>query len=333
MVNAVLRKVAGMRGEMRAGLDVREWADVPRDAVPLTDGAWLGLTAELLPPNELSRLAIATSHPDGLIRRWAERLGAGDGARLVDLALHSLATAPVIVNTAFAREALPRMLVPHEVEGHHVFTGSRAELVELLRREDVWVQDPASSRAVAAAAHLEPEIVLDLCAGQGTKTRQLAATFPGAGVVATDVDRARFATLERVFGGSARVEVAPPAAVRDRYIGKADLILLDVPCSNTGVLARRVEARYRCGPEQMKRLVDVQRQILADAIPLLRESPKGRVLYSTCSVEPEENNLQVAWAAKWHRFRVEKQELLLPAGRPGGPASGYHDGSFFTLMA
>jgi 16S rRNA (cytosine967-C5)-methyltransferase len=198
---------------------------------------------------------------------------------------------------------------------------------------------------VAAAAHLEPEVVLDLCAGQGTKTRQLAATFPGARVVATDVDRARFATLERVFreygagdgagggAGGGRVEVLAPAEVMERYRGKADLVLLDVPCSNTGVLARRAEARYRCGPEQMKRLVDVQRQIVADAIPLLRESARGRILYSTCSVEPEENNLQVAWAAKWHRFRVEKQELLLPAGRPGGPASGYHDGSFFTLMA
>jgi 16S rRNA (cytosine967-C5)-methyltransferase len=336
MVNAVLRKVAAMRAEARPAPEVVELADVPRDRAPLPDGSWLSLSGELLPPDERARLAVATSHPLGLIRRWADRAATSSALRIVDLALHSLAIPPVVVNTAFAREPLPAMLTPHSRAGHHVFIGSRAELVELLRRDNLWVQDPASSRAVAAAAHLEPEVVLDLCAGQGTKTRQLAATFPRARVIATDVDRARFATLERVFGGgrgNGRVEVVGPTQVRDRYIGKADLILLDVPCSNTGVLPRRVEAKYRCGPEQMARLVDLQRQIMADAIPLLRESPRGRILYSTCSIEPDENNLQVAWAAKWHRFRVEKQELLLPAGRPGGLAAEYHDGSFFTLMA
>jgi 16S rRNA (cytosine967-C5)-methyltransferase len=335
VVNAVLRKVAGMRGEARRAPEVIEPADVPRDRAPLSSGEWLSLSGELLPPDDAARLAVATSHPLGLLRRWLERgaTSSGGRARAVDVALHSLAIPPVVVNTSFARDALPTTLTPHDAPGHHVFTGSRAELIELLRRDDLWVQDPASSRAVAAATHLTPGVVIDWCAGQGTKTRQLAATFPGARIVATDVDRARFATLERVFSRSERVEVLPPAAVRERYIGRADLVLLDVPCSNTGVLPRRVEAKYRCGSEQMGRLVEIQRQIIADALPLLRESPPGRVLYSTCSIEPEENNLQVAWAAKWHRFRVERQELLLPAGRPGGPAAGYHDGSFFTLMA
>src|SRR5690606_28607210 len=127
----------------------------------------------------------------------------------------------------------------HRSPAHRVYAGPRERLERLLAaRPDIWAQDPASSGAVESAAGLEPGLVVDACAGRGTKTRQLAAMFPAARVIATDTDAQRFAELRRVFEGSERVEVVPPRRLREVVDGGADLVLLDVPCSNTGVLSR-----------------------------------------------------------------------------------------------
>src|SRR5690606_26227713 len=113
--------------------------------------------------------------------------------------------------------------------------------------------------------------------------------------------------------------------------GRADLILLDVPCSTTAVLGRRPEARYRASQSQLDRLAGIQRQIIADAIPLL--SPQGAILYSTCSLEPEENDQQAAWARKWHKCQVSAPLRLEPSGRPGaGGSASYADAAFAVLL-
>jgi 16S rRNA (cytosine967-C5)-methyltransferase len=112
--------------------------------------------------------------------------------------------------------------------------------------------------------------------------------------------------------------------------GLADLLLLDVPCSNTGVLGRRVEAKYRFGAEALAALIDLQRQIVADSIPMLADA--GALLYATCSIEEEENASQAQWIARWHRMRLVKAALSLPSGLPGQAASRYADGGFFALL-
>jgi 16S rRNA (cytosine967-C5)-methyltransferase len=231
------------------------------------------------------------------------------------------------------------LLIPHVLPGHHVFTGTHAELVGLLAaRTDIWVQDPASSASMAAIADLPlaGATIVDLCAGQGTKTRQLAAMFPSATIIATDLDKRRFERLERTFGGHERVRVVPYTSIRPEFLGRVDLVVLDVPCSNTGVLARRPEAKYRFGPETLESVVGVQRQIIADAIPLLRDGtsggPRGRILYATCSLEPAENEEQAQWAAHWHRFAVERESRVMPTGGPGQPATAYTDGSYAALL-
>lgn len=327
LVNAGLRKVAALRaGVSEPGAD-----PIGRDRVPLADGRVLMLRASALPAGELALLSAATSHPSWLLERWAGRWPA---ERVRALAMHGLVHAPTVLNTAFARAALPKTLVPHRSPGSHVFSGSRSELLEMLgSRGDVWVQDAASSRAVASASSLRPSLILDLCAGQGTKTRQLAATFPDARIVATDTDPARLRTLASVFRGSAQVEVAPIRDLVPRLTGRADLVLLDVPCSNTGVLARRPEAKYRCSGVQLERLTGIQRQIVADAIPLVTGSPRGRILYSTCSLEQEEDEAQAAWAGRQHRFKLEREERALPEGEPGGDAAAYCDGSYSAVLA
>lgn len=334
LVNAVLRKIAQLAPEdapraaeprHEAVADGR--ADLPRDRLPLGEGAWRVLAAPVLPEEAPERLSISMSLPRWLIDRWTARLGA-PAAR--HLALHALAEPPVVLNTAHTAGPV-RGAAPHEESGRAVFEGARHELVALLRsRADVWVQDAASAGAVESIADLRPGLIIDMCAGRGTKTRQLAAMFPSARICATDADERRLNALRSVFQGHDRVTVAGVRATLRANVGRADLVLLDVPCSNSGVLARRPEARYRADEEHLRSLVDLQRQIVADSIPLLADG--GRILYATCSIEPEENHAMAEWAAKWHRFVPRRERLDVPRGLPGGPSFRYRDGGYSVLL-
>ncbi|MFM9957106.1 MAG: transcription antitermination factor NusB [Phycisphaerales bacterium] len=315
------------------------WNEVPAD-----DGGALGFRRDVLPKDPMEALSIATSHGIDVLRMWSKHFPKTEVRRL---AQHGLANAPVILNTAHATAPLPEEgLEAHNVPGHHVWTGSHEGLVALLdSRSDLWVQDPASSLAVSSVSDLAPEVVIDMCAGMGTKTRQLAATFPNAEIITTDVDLPRQATLREAFAGhpGRRVKVVEYTKLRE-HAGRADLVMLDVPCSNTGVLARRVEARYRFDRGRSEKLMSVQKQIIADAIPLLKAGGpgagsgagagkrRGAILYSTCSLDPSENGDQVRWAAKWHMFKVTREKQTLPQGGPGKPVSAYTDGSYAALL-
>jgi len=139
----------------------------------------------------------------------------------------------------------------------------------------------------------------------------------------------RRAALHRQFEHVDRITVVEPSAMME-YAGRAELLMLDVPCSNTGVLARRVEARHRWSEANQKKLVELQRQIIADALPLLADS--GYVLYCTCSIEQAENHQQIEWFIKWHDFDVTDEHQCRPAGLPGDPPTSYRDGSFAALL-
>jgi 16S rRNA (cytosine967-C5)-methyltransferase len=209
--------------------------------------------------------------------------------------------------------------------------GPRGALGSLLSsRDDIWVQDPASSRAVELAKGLKPRLIIDLCAGQGTKTRQLAATFPDAQIIACDPDERRSGILAQAFERHRRVRPATPDDVHRAQRGKADLVVLDVPCSNSGVLARRPEAKYRLTGKYLSQLVKLQQDILTQGRALL--APGGAMLYSTCSVEPVENDDQIAWACKTLGLSASGPGVLLPGGGPGRPDREYHDGAFSALL-
>ncbi len=325
LANAVLRGVVRLRGGYRD-----RWTD-RRDEIPLSDGRAVSFAEAVLPEPGPQRWAVATSHPARLVERWRERLN--DDARARQLAVHGVVVPPVILNLTFASGEPILQSIPHSQERFRIYTGPRGGLGDVLRdRRDIWVQDPASARVVAQAIGRvgSPKLIVDLCAGRGTKTRQLFYSFPGATIIATDTDNERRAALAEVFRGEKRVQVPTPASVVSRFAGKADLVLLDVPCSNTGVLARRVEARYRVGDRSIAQLAELQRRIIADGAALL--APKGWMLYSTCSLEPEENESQAEWAAKTHGLTLEASSPEPPVGLPGGDPAEYRDGSYAALL-
>jgi 16S rRNA (cytosine967-C5)-methyltransferase len=351
MVNAVLRRVSEMVLSRDAAAGSIEDIVARRDAVPLFDATVLRLVGDLLPSDETSRLSVQASAPMALLTRWARSRSAAD---VRTSALHTLVIPPTVL--AAPGGLVHDRVVPHEDRDHFIYQGSRGELGPFLAEHPgVWVQDAASSKAVQSVSDLHPRLIIDVCAGRGTKTRQLAATFPDAVILATDVDAARRASLSALAAHPSlamRVRVVEPRAltpmlVRDvaqsisRDLDGADLILLDVPCSNTGVLSRRPEAKYRVSTDTISSLTTVQRQIIADAIPLLRgasEGPsarpgtRGAILYSTCSLEPEENLHQAEWAAKWHGFRLARETATVPRGLPGDDPARCRDGSFSILL-
>ena len=320
MVNAVLRRVSESVGQ-RTG----PW-NGQMGTLPMGDGS-KQLHGVSLPEEPNHRLGVATSMPRGLLERLVAQHPVED---VRALCMQALANPPTVLSVRFAQESIPSgWTQPHEREGHALWTGPRDELAPLLAtRAGVWAQDPASSEAVESIRHLKPKRIIDLCAGQGTKTRQLAHTFPEAKIIATDVDSDRHRTLSKVFEGHERVRVVSMAEIKQAERGRADLVLLDVPCSNTGVLGRRVEARYRADAAAIKRLARIQRQIIEQATELL--TPDGLILYATCSVDREENQDQARWASERFGLSIACERQTLPASR-GTPESSV-DGSYSVLL-
>ncbi len=179
--------------------------------------------------------------------------------------------------------------------------------------------------AMSAAALLDPqpgERVLDLCAAPGTKTTHLAELMKGEGsIVATDVDLGRLRKIEENADRLGFSSMIQPLVIREDLSelpeGPFDAILIDVPCSNTGVLGKRPEVRSRITPEDIDELVVTQKKLLDAAASLV--APGGRIVYSTCSVEPEENSGVVTqFLQKSSDFElVETQEFI-----PGSPSDG-----------
>lgn len=320
MVNAILRKVAGLRGER---LDA--WG-CGAGSIPLSDGGALALVGKRLPEDEESRLGIACSLPRGLVNSWA-RLGAD----VRDLCLHTLVHPPTVCRVGSADVSGDERFAPHASAGHAVYLGPRDRLAETLREQPgMGVQDAAASEVVDGLHPEGERVLVDLCAGRGTKTRQLLARFPEARIVACEIDADRLMALRAVFAGESRVAVLHVDEAVSRGPAWADLVLTDVPCSNSGVLPRRTEARYRVRSAAMARLIETQRDILSNAARMVR--PGGRVVYSTCSLEPEENADQTAWAGGSLGLTVERERAVLPAGGPGDDPAGYRDGSYAAEM-
>jgi len=331
LVNAVLRRISELIEREPTGEPRRAsaWTN-SRDEVPLAEGSALRLGAACLPEEQLARAAAAAGIPLWQVRHWADHLGEDDA---VHAAWHSIGAGPTVLNVQAAREApAGGRVLQHRAPGHMVFTGSRAELLSLLARHpDVWVQDSTSAAAVSLLEGSGPGPIIDLCAGRGTKTRQLLARFPNARIVACEVSEPRLGDLRSLAAGSAgRLEARYPPEILGALRSRCDVVVADVPCSNSGVLARRVEARHRCSPRQLARLTAQQKEILAGAVSLLR--PGGQLLYSTCSLEPEENQQIAAWLVAAHGLSLAREHLILPDGGPGRPPSEYRDGGYAALL-
>ncbi|MFC3119179.1 RsmB/NOP family class I SAM-dependent RNA methyltransferase [Jhaorihella thermophila] len=177
---------------------------------------------------------------------------------------------------------------------------------------DWWVQDAAAAIPARVLAPKPGESVLDMCAAPGGKTLQLAAA--GANVTALDISEPRMKrvreNLDRT-GLTARLEVGDALAHRGAY----DAILLDAPCSATGTIRRHPDLPHAKDGSEFATLFDLQARMLDHALTLLR--PGGRVVFCTCSLLPDEGEVQVEEALRRHpELRADRAALDLPGIDP-----------------
>lgn len=280
--------------------------------------------------NSVERAAIETSHPAWMIERWTNAFGPEEAAAF---ARANNATAPIAfrVNPRRAGEAsvterlnrggvtiAPSLVAPH---AWRVERGDVAEALQSMARAgEIYVQDESSQAAAAALEAQLGERVLDVCAAPGGKTTQIGIAIGGddgrrGSIIAGDFyahrlrtvrEAARRQNLSNVIG--VRYDATRPLPLVENSF---DRVLVDAPCSGTGTLRRNPEIRWRITPGDFIQLVARQRSILENAAPTVRHG--GRLVYSTCSVEREENEDVVrGFLARHADFRLSAERRLWP---------------------
>ena len=277
-------------------------------------------TRKFLEELKVTEPAVGYSCPEWLVERWKARWGVEKTVQLLAwnnnppptfARVNRLKVEPAALIEMWREEGVnyitrqwdwTRELLAFELESHPALNSLKS-----FRDGFFYVQDPSTLLAVRELDPQPGETVLDLCAAPGGKTTFAAQLMQNTGkIVAQDNQAERLKLVEENCQrlGVTCVEIKGSAELYDR-------ILLDAPCSNTGVLRRRVDLRWLIRVEEIARLSRVQAQLLRDAAGKLK--PGGTLIYSTCSLEAEENEQVVqAFLAENKHFKLDKERQLLP---------------------
>jgi 16S rRNA (cytosine967-C5)-methyltransferase len=313
-VNAVLRNITRLRKEI-----IEKAIAGEADHFLRSDGsAW-----KLTEPVFKDSIDYQTGFPR---KSWKRLVGEFGEKNATTIAIGSLAEAPIIVTVPEGNE-LPSDIQPHE-EPQFGVVPQGVDIASLFfAQQNLRAQDPTSANALALIADLNPKRILDLCAGRGTKTKQLRTLFPDAMIAATEPNEVRRAFLEEI---AVPLNINVYTSGEDGPTEPFDLVVVDAPCSNSGVFSRRPEARYRYDKKHIDSLVDLQQEILQDGRSILEN--KGYLLYATCSIDPAENTSQVEWLIQHQRLELVSEKTTMPSGYPGSDPTKWHDGGFAALL-
>lgn len=222
------------------------------------------------------------SHPEWLWKRWVSRYGVEQAEALCRW---NNTPPPVYVR---GTEPWPGVLEPTEF---HPLCYRVVDAAKFFANPgQYYVQDPSTFIAVDVLDPQPGESVLDLCAAPGGKTTYIAQKMQNRGrIIAADASNVRLGLVTENCRRLGVTIVATVACVDGRCLRgqQFDRVLVDAPCSNTGVMRRRPDLRWRLEEEEIRRLAGVQRELLETALQLVK--PGGVVVYSTCSLESEEN--------------------------------------------
>ncbi len=324
-VNGMLRSILRLFSE-------EETEGPSAAAVPAVGGRWIRLTEPIFadPAAETALwFGQSFSLPSFTAERWAARFSS---AELIRIGFASCDAPVNSVRVNLLRAWRNDILQSFHDAGIEAVAGNlpcSIRLQKTLRpdalpgfREGLWsIQDESAMAAAELLAPLPGERILDLCAAPGGKTAHLAElSGDRAQIVACDISEYR---LHRIRQNAERLQLQ---GITTQLIspygenipeGPFDAVLIDVPCSNSGVLGRRPEARWRLDADSLQELIRIQTRLLLQAVDRVR--PGGRIVYSTCSLEPEENEELIRGL-----MPVLKQwQMSLPRMHlPGSPADG-----------
>ena len=281
------------------------------------------VTRNLLSELKASQPYLGYSHPEWLVARWQKRWGPEAVARLMTwnntppktfARVNTLKADPGALVTQWREEDVDYDFVRHDwLEENLVFElKAHPPLASLpsFQQGRFYIQDPSTLLAVHELAPRPGETILDLCAAPGGKLTYAAQLMGNEGrLIAHDTNPERLKLMEENCRRLGVTCVEPLDA--SRLTPQATRILLDAPCSNTGVMRRRVDLRWRVRPEELQRLHATQVELLKQAAERLKAG--GILVYSTCSMEPEENREVVDEFLKSHPgFKLERERELLP---------------------
>ncbi len=254
--------------------------------------------APALPADPVEALAVEHSHPRWLVARWVARWGADETRALLEA---NNREAPLIVRPwGIVREQLEATLeaagvgvteAPLVEDSLQLAPGTMITALGAFQQGRFFVQDPAATLVTRYAAIPAGARVADLCAAPGGKTVELART--ASYVTAADSSEARLGRLQETID---RLELEHVTAVvadaRDAAtLGTFDAVLVDAPCTGTGTFRRHPDARWRLRTSDLAVMAAAQRAVLRGAAAAV--APGGLLVYSTCSLEPEENDGQI----------------------------------------
>jgi len=312
LVNAVLRKCEPVGFPLRHGADV------------LNDVEFSAAVGRTLPP--------------WLLERWESNFGAEAANRLAWMGTQVPATTLRITScTPEPDEVIGKL----EEKGFKVRRGryarqalivesGEAAAARIAEELGLAVQDEASQLVAELVGVRAGDRVLDVCAAPGMKTSLLADAVGEGLIVACDPSARRLRTMRKLLprltqNAKAVRPVRLDATEQLPFNRQFDRILVDAPCSGTGTLARNPEIKWRLAPEDLPRLAAIQSKILANALAAL--APGGRLVYATCSLEPEENEIVVervlASAAGFRRLGREELVKSFPKLGPLIDENGY----------
>jgi 16S rRNA (cytosine967-C5)-methyltransferase len=263
-----------------------------------------------------AELAEYFSHPEWLVKSWLAQFGAESTRQLLEW---NQQPAPVHARWRADGESRPDFLQPTRwPDFYEVKSGHWPEVEALLKAGKLYLQDPSTRLPVDLLAPKPNETALDLCAAPGGKALLMADVMQSGRLIAVDLPPEpgkSAARLDRLKENLSRVSGVEPALVQGDVLQALHLtlrehrlpenytaVLLDVPCSNTGVMRHRVDVKWRLQPGDFKKHPQQQLSMLHSAARFV--APGGRLVYSTCSIDKEENE------------EVVKSFL---AGKAGGP--------------
>ncbi len=281
--------------------------------------------------------ALGQSHPDWLYERWEQRWGREKTIRLMEwnnqpaptcARVNQLLTTPERLSKRWEEEGVETTFIDCDwAKPGSLFRLRKHPPLDSLgsfRDGLFYVQDPSTLLSVSLLDPQPGQVVLDLCAAPGGKTCHIAEQMNNEGQLsALDTSDSRLELL-RQNCNRMRVTCATPGQTDVAATGEYDRVLVDVPCSNTGVMRRRLDLRWRLSPDKPRLLADEQLKLLSQAAG--NAKPNGQLVYSTCSIEAEENEQLVA------RFLEAYPAWQLVAERSLHPVEDHTDGAYAARL-
>lgn len=271
--------------------------------------------------------------PGSILKRWQRDLpGFLDGLKdcISKKPEMTFRLSGKICEKQLSASACKKLELPHWCDGLHFYISEKPSLLferNWLKEGMIYIQDPSTAAACNMYQAGTEDLIMDLCSAPGGKTIILAEKTEGKGiVVSSDLSIARQKkTQENIINHKIdNCNIVAASAIHPPFHrNSADLLFLDVPCSNTGVFRRRPDVLWNFSEQKLKELVELQRKILMNSCQLVKEG--GKLIYSTCSIEKEENSDQISLFLKANpEFELMKELQLLPCKE--------HDGAYSALL-